>query len=1035
MRAGFSSRLSTLRVAVLVLLSLGPIGFLIGGLGPVSAATSTSFSFAQAGDYGYHPDTVANWNAIGTSGSNFVFALGDLLYSNNTTEQNWCNQFKGSITNVEVLVGNHETTESNGTLANPQGGSILKFIQYCPWTPSLGTEIGSYGFQYYFDYPAVNPFARFILIEPAIWNATGVASEVSYANGTATQSWVGSTIDAARAQGIPWIIVGMHKVCISTGDEPCEIGQGIMRFLIYKKVDLVLQAHDHNYQRSKQLTCATRDFYDSSCVSNNGRRGLYAKGQGSVFLISGTGGEGPEPINATDPDNGYFAAYNTGTVGFTKYTVSQTSIQAQFVPVVGTYTDSWSITNGAKDFLISPSPSALTFASGSSATSTITVTSINRFKGTVALSASVSSPGLTASLNPASVTLASLGTAASTLTVSSSTPGTYTVTVTATSGSFTHTTTVSVTVTPPPDFAISASQTAITIASGTSGTSSINLGSLYGFAGTVALSTTASPSGLTATVSPTSVTLASGASVSSTLTISSSTIGTYTVNIIGTTGSLTHSIAVSVNVVVPPDFSISSSPASLSFQAGSSSTSTITLTSLNNFIGTVNLTASVSPSGPSASLNPTSVTLSTGGSASSLLTVSSSTAGSYTVAVTGTSGSLSHSTAILVSVSPVGSNLVASDSAVGPTSMGTGGGANLIQDSAGRMIAVYIDSSGRIAVSYANSDPTLGWSTPVKSATLTSAYAHPAAVLVSLTSLRIIVEGGSATGVIIDIPVTVLRDGSNNITGFTFGTATTLDASGTARYPAAVLANNGDILLAWAFKTSTTSQVRSLRWDPVTGWTNFAGTSSTPDIVLVDNSQVEWMIPSIIERQDNNNVYLLANRLSAPPSTLAFNKAAFSGSAWTWDGQNLNYETNASSGIEDPVTFAWDASRSLVVVAYGITGTTSYGVFTLNSADVKTHLDTPSLSVTERDWGTIAVSSTGDYYIFLMNVNTDGGSGTLGYVKHPSGGSWGGYTVIDSATDNQGLSVRQTGSGSTLDLVYCEGTSSPTKVKFARLSA
>src|SRR2546426_691560 len=1008
-----SSRLKWLGVAVLVLLSIGPMGFSFGGVAPVAAA-GPSFTFAQAGDYGYHPETLANWNAIGASGSSFVFALGDLMYSNVTTEQTWCNTFKDKITNVEVLVGNHETTESNGTMANPQGGSILKFIQACPWTPILGNEVGSYGFQYYFDYPAVNPFARFILIEPAIWNGTGVASEVSYANGTATQAWTGAAIDSARVQGIPWVIVGMHKVCISTGDEPCEIGQSIMRFLISKKVDLVLQAHDHNYQRSKQLTCATRDFYDSSCISNDGRRGLYTKGQGTIFLISGTGGEGGSPINVVDPDNGYFATYNSTTVGFTEYTVSQTSIQAKFVPVVGgTYTDSWSITNGAKDFLISPNPASLTVTPGSSGTATITLTSINRFKGTVALSASAPA-GVSASLSPASVKLPAGGTANSGLTVSSSTLGTYTVVVTATSGSFTHTTTVAVTVTPPPDFSISTSQSSVMFSSGSSASSSINLGSLYGFVGTVSLASSVTPSGLTASLGPTSAVLSSGGSGSSTLTMSSSTTGNYTVTVTGTSGSLSHSVVVTASVVVPPDFSISSSPSSLSFQAGSSSTSTISLASLNSFAGTISLASSVSPSGLTASLSPTSVTLSSGGSGSSTLTVSSSNAGGYTVTVTGTSGSLSHSTNITVTVSAVANNLVASDSALGPTSMGTGGGAKLIQDSAGKTIAVYVDSSGRIGLAYANGDPTFGFSIPVKSAAPVSAYARPAAVLVSLTSLRIIVVGGSASGVITDIPVTVPRDGSNNITGFTFGAATVLDSSGTTDYPSAVLAHNGDILASWAYKTSTTSQIRSLKWDPVTGWTNFAGTS-TPDIAIVDNTSTGWMIPSIIERQDNNNVYVLANRLSGPPQTVAYNKAAWNGSAWAWDGQNLNYETNASSGIEDPVTMAWDSTRSLVVVAYGITGTTSYGVFTLNSADVKTHLDTPSLAITERDWGTIAVSATGDYYIFLMNVNSDQGSGTVGYVKHPSGGSWGSYTIIDSATDNQGLSVRQTGSGSALD--------------------
>ncbi len=353
------------------------------------------------------------------------------------------------------------------------------------------------------------------------------------------------------------------------------------------------------------------------------------------------------------------------------------------------------------------------------------------------------------------------------------------------------------------------------------------------------------------------------------------------------------------------------------------------------------------------------------------------------------------------------------------------------------MILVYADSSGRIGLAYANSDPIAGaWSTPVKSATPTSAYLRPAALLLSLTSLRIIAEGGAAAGRITDIPVTIQRDSQNNITGFTFGTATVLDSSGTARYPSAVLAHNGDLLLVWAFKTSTTSQVHSMRWDPATSWTNFAGTASTPDNVTVDNSSLEWMIPNIIERQDNDNAYVLANRLSAPPSTLAYNLAVWNGTTWSWGTQNLNYETNASSGVEDPVTFAWDPVASLLVVSYGITGTQSYGVFTLNSANVKTHLDTPSLPITERDWGTISVHvTTGDYYIFLMNVNTDGGSGTLGYIKHPVGGSWAStLTLLDSATNNEALNMRATGTSPNLDVVYAQGTSSPTSIRFARIS-
>lgn len=104
-----------------------------------------------------------------------------------------------------------------------------------------------------------------------------------------------------------------------------------------------------------------------------------------------------------------------------------------------------------------------------------------------------------------------------------------------------------------------------------------------------------------------------------------------------------------------PDFSLSASPSTLTIQAGNSGASTITVASLNAFSGTVSLTVGA-PAGLTASLNPTSVSVSSGGSDSSTLTtqVSSDTAaGSYVVSVTGTSGSLVHSTSITVIVQTV----------------------------------------------------------------------------------------------------------------------------------------------------------------------------------------------------------------------------------------------------------------------------------------------------------------------------------------------------------------------------------------------
>ena len=110
--------------------------------------------------------------------------------------------------------------------------------------------------------------------------------------------------------------------------------------------------------------------------------------------------------------------------------------------------------------------------------------------------------------------------------------------------------------------------------------------------------------------------------------------------------------AVSAAQTLTPDFSVSASPSALTIGAGASGSSTITVTSLNGFSGTVLLTASA-PTGLSAALDPSSLAIASGGSNSSKLSVTVSPdtpAGAYTVTVTGTSGSLSHSATVTVNV-------------------------------------------------------------------------------------------------------------------------------------------------------------------------------------------------------------------------------------------------------------------------------------------------------------------------------------------------------------------------------------------------
>lgn len=312
----------------------------------IQPATDT-ITFTAVGDFGATNNTTAVLDTIASSGASFHLALGDLSYGVLKPESSWCDYVKshvGSTFPFELIAGNHDS----GQIAAE--GNINNFVPCLP--DRIGTISGTYGKEYYFDYPAAAPLARFILISPQINFVSGGA--YSYASGSTHYNWVKNSIDNARSAGIPWVIVGMHKVCIGVAGHTCEVESALFNLLIQKKVDLILQAHNHNYQRSKQLalssscTSITGNSFNSSCVVDDGTDNLYTKDTGSVIVIAGMGGHELYNINTTDPDNGYFArlmAANTNpTHGIVRYTLSATQLSAEFVRASGgNFQDTFSI--------------------------------------------------------------------------------------------------------------------------------------------------------------------------------------------------------------------------------------------------------------------------------------------------------------------------------------------------------------------------------------------------------------------------------------------------------------------------------------------------------------------------------------------------------------------------------------------------------------------------------------------------------------------------------------------------------------------
>ena len=192
-----------------------------------------------------------------------------------------------------------------------------------------------------------------------------------------------------------------------------------------------------------------------------------------------------------------------------------------------------------KDFLMAAGVSSLTIAQGGSASTSVTVTPISGFNGTVDLSVDGLPAGVTVVVTPPSILngsgSAGLVFSATPLTV----PGIYTLTIRGISSLLMHSVNLQLKVLPPPDFTLSVVPPAVALAVGAPATAIVSTTALYQFNGSVALSVIGLPPGVTGSFNPASI-MGTG---SSTLTLNSTgavTAGTYPITVQGISGALSH---------------------------------------------------------------------------------------------------------------------------------------------------------------------------------------------------------------------------------------------------------------------------------------------------------------------------------------------------------------------------------------------------------------------------------------------------------------------------------------------------------------
>jgi uncharacterized protein YxeA len=227
------------------------------------------FNFGAAGDWGCTSNTDATLTNVKGKGPERVFALGDYSYA--STGTCFFNKIDptGLTSITKIAIGNHEDDDSEG------------FSSYM-------SHFGLSQTYYSYNYNDVH-----VLVMDTDRN--------SYASGSAQRNFVQSDLQSASTNpNIKWIIVYLHKEmytspntcssssCSNTGSEPTNLRNGFHPMFDQYGVDLVLQGHVHNYQRTFQIKYDPGSPSSPTITSNNAN--TYTEGNGEVFAIVGVGG-------------------------------------------------------------------------------------------------------------------------------------------------------------------------------------------------------------------------------------------------------------------------------------------------------------------------------------------------------------------------------------------------------------------------------------------------------------------------------------------------------------------------------------------------------------------------------------------------------------------------------------------------------------------------------------------------------------------------------------------------------------------------
>jgi glucose/arabinose dehydrogenase/predicted phosphodiesterase len=294
-------------------------------------STSTDFSFAAAGDWGCTPDAKNTVNNMVDKNPELVLGLGDFAYSNNATC--WFSLTAPIQDKMKITIGNHDLLAyTSRTEYHPSPEQLQEYMNKF----NLSSQF------YSFNYQNVHFLS--------------MSTEIPYEKGSEQYDFVKRDLQKARSEpGIDWIVVFYHRVAYTS---PVYLINDYLREVpalretyhpLFEKygVDLVIQGHSHNYQRTYPIEFNQEDP-DKPHITDKGKTN-YHNPKGQIYTIVGTGGS-PEVHNFTGRPAAFTAA-QFNAYGFLDIKVLQngTMLEGNFYENNGTVLDHFTIVKSNND--------------------------------------------------------------------------------------------------------------------------------------------------------------------------------------------------------------------------------------------------------------------------------------------------------------------------------------------------------------------------------------------------------------------------------------------------------------------------------------------------------------------------------------------------------------------------------------------------------------------------------------------------------------------------------------------------------------